>query len=351
MDYYPSWYMNNNNRSPSYPSHPCLDPPSPPSPSMNAVHDLVALPQAPQAVVESYILQSNTKDGKLAYRCTYFSCKKPNKMFMSKENARVHVQHELGYESLYMCRGCDARFSSKDTAKRHVMSKTAGKQYPCQYCGAVFERKDYRATHESHQKCRQGRAAHQARLKAAQTGALKMELDDSPSPPSSVHDLHLNVDVHSLNNSGYYAPSYHSNQSSPTSTYQSSPMTTSNGYQAAYRGDVLQQVHSNASSPSEYHYPHAHSSSNASSYGHHQAAQYSHSHSTSYSQPTNAHPSYNSQTAQAWNASRHHSDLVHPEQHQHTVPSHQQQGHSHSHTGQAQWYRPPYQVQDTGAAY
>ena len=149
---YPSWYTNNDEPS-MYSSQPEL------TSSPKSTHQIVALPQASLEQVEMFIVQRPV-EGKLGYCCKIRGCKNPNKIFMSKENARVHVQHELGYQNLYMCLGwcvplailfslpqvdsfpfsiSDTQFSSRDTAKRHAQGKLAGKQHPCRYWWVLSE--------------------------------------------------------------------------------------------------------------------------------------------------------------------------------------------------------------------
>ncbi|KAF8512341.1 hypothetical protein JB92DRAFT_289725 [Gautieria morchelliformis] len=72
--------------------------------------------------------------------------------FVRKVQLLTHIRSVHFCEKPFVCTTCDASFTRRQDAVRHVDTMNSGKQYKCGFCEEGFARKDYRDRHA--ERCR-----------------------------------------------------------------------------------------------------------------------------------------------------------------------------------------------------
>ncbi|KAF8584222.1 hypothetical protein K439DRAFT_1660837 [Ramaria rubella] len=85
-------------------------------------------------------------NGKKIFYCGWNGCKH-SLGFVRKIQLVTHIRSVHLYEKPFVCTTCDASFTRRQDAIRHVDTMNSGKQYRCATCEEGFARKDYRDRH------------------------------------------------------------------------------------------------------------------------------------------------------------------------------------------------------------
>lgn len=106
--------------------------------------------------IEPLILEIPDRSGKRFY-CGWIGCNHSGG-FVRKAQLITHIRSVHLSEKPFICKACDASFTRRQDAVRHVETMNSGKQYKCHYCDEGFARKDYRERHSDRCKCRTAKA-------------------------------------------------------------------------------------------------------------------------------------------------------------------------------------------------
>ncbi|KIJ30724.1 hypothetical protein M422DRAFT_783899 [Sphaerobolus stellatus SS14] len=102
--------------------------------------------------IEPLIIEVPDRSGKRFF-CGWIGCNHFGG-FVRKAQLVTHIRSVHLCEKPFICKACDASFTRRQDAVRHVETMNSGKQYKCHYCEEGFARKDYRDRHSDRCKFR-----------------------------------------------------------------------------------------------------------------------------------------------------------------------------------------------------